>query len=389
MKQLLTIVGFFLLTQTALGQTVQRIRKVVQIMPEQTFYLNGGMRATFGGKSRTFYKIDLPKNTVEWYYTFSTSEGQTPSPSSLNLVPQLTRLVDPSGMTALAASAVMTPTGSNTCDIYLMNRQNADAFLEKVDNLGGKYYYTLSGSRENYRSGTVQVKDATYGTYFLGFKNPSASTGITVAFEVAAVVEEAVVNNDVWAKETKDRFYNTFYQNLKSQKVDDAIAKEIADCLVTKVAAQTNPAAYDAMAQNERDALFNSIYAGCTEQYKEQKTPEQEKATNYGNLGWRSYENGDIDKCIEYSKKALALDNTLGFVKANLGLCYLIKGDETTATDYYIDALSDIKKMKVASQIKTYLQATIDDINVAVKKYPAMKNGSDVKALFQGELQGH
>jgi hypothetical protein len=45
--------------------------------------------------------------------------------------------------------------------------------------------------------------------------------------------------------------------------------------------------------------------------------------------------------------------------------------------------------MKLASQIKKYLQATIDDITEATKKYPSMKSGSDVKALLQAELKNY
>lgn len=385
MYKLFIALGFFILTPNVFGQIVQKIRKVVQVMPEQTFYLNGGMRATFGGKSRTYYKIDLPKNTVEWYYTFSTSEGQTSNSAALNLVPQLTRLIDPTGITAIAASAIMTPSGSNVCDIYLMDRQNADVFNKRVNNLGGNFYYTISGSRENYRSGTVQIKDATYGTYYLGFRNPSPNKGITVAFEVAAIVEEITVNKGVWATDIKERLYNNFYQNFKIN-VDEATAKDIANCLVSKISAQQTPEEYMNMTQGEREAFFKPIISVCTEKYQKSKGLEQDKAINYGNLGWHSYENGDIDKCIEYSKKAIALDNTLGWVKSNLGLCYLIKGDESIATDFYIEALSDIKNMKMMSQVKKYLQGTIDDINNAAKKYPSIRGANDIKALFQGEL---
>ena len=30
----------------------------------------------------------------------------------------------------------------------------------------------------------------------------------------------------------------------------------------------------------------------------------------FGNLGWKSYENGDLDKAIEYREKALTFYNT-------------------------------------------------------------------------------
>lgn len=194
MKQTLVALFALIITQTVYGQSIQKIRKIVQVMPQQTFFLNGGMRATFGGKSRVYYQIDLPKNTVEWYYIFSTSDEQSPNTKSLNLVPQLASLVDPSGGAGIILSAIMCPTGSKSCDIYLMNRDNASAFMNKVDNSGGKFYYSISGSRQNYRNGTIQIRDAIYGTYYLGFKNPSVSTGIAVTFEVAALVEEIVIN---------------------------------------------------------------------------------------------------------------------------------------------------------------------------------------------------
>lgn len=83
-----------------------------------------------------YYKIDLPVNTVEWYYILTTSAGETESKATLNLVPQLTRLFDPTGMSALAASAIMVSTGSNTCAVFLMDRQNADAFYRRLITLG-------------------------------------------------------------------------------------------------------------------------------------------------------------------------------------------------------------------------------------------------------------
>ncbi len=380
---MLLIFGFI---HSSSGQTTQIVRKVVQVMPEQTFYLNGGMRAAFGGKSRTYYKVDLPKNTVEWYYTFSTLESQNSGVHSLKLASQLTRLVDPTGMTAIAVSAIMSPTGSSSCDIYLMDRQNADAFVNKVDNNGGTYTYTISGSRQNYRNGVVQVKDATFGTYYLGFKNPSSSTGIDISFEVAAIVEEIEADNNVWAKESREKLFNLFYQQLKTKNFDDAVSKDVAGCMISNIVAQKTPAGYDNLSQNEKEVLLESQYAKCMGKYKEVKSPEQEKGEHYGSMGWTAFENGDVDKCIEYSKKALSFYNPLGWVKANLGLCYLIKKDEGTATDYYIDALGDIKKSKISSQVKHYLQETINDINNALKKFPSMKSGNEIKSLFQGEL---
>lgn len=57
------------------------------------------MGSGFGGKSRTSIKIDLPPNTMEWYYSFTTTEVENGT-ANLNLAMQLSRmLVDPSGQT--------------------------------------------------------------------------------------------------------------------------------------------------------------------------------------------------------------------------------------------------------------------------------------------------
>ncbi|MEY4834772.1 MAG: hypothetical protein RI980_887 [Bacteroidota bacterium] len=189
MKQIFTILFFAILTVSVNGQTVQKERKVVQVMTPQTFYLNGGAKATFGGKSRIWFNIPLPKNTVEWYYSFTTTKNQN-STSTIGLLSQLTRLYDPTGMTAIATNAILTPSGAGVCDIYLMDRINNDKFMEKVDNWGGSYSYKVNGSRENFKNGTVQIKDLLFGNWCLGFKNPSATEGISITFEVVAIVEE-------------------------------------------------------------------------------------------------------------------------------------------------------------------------------------------------------
>ena len=189
MKQILTLLIASSFALIVNGQIVQKEQKVVKVMSPQTFYLNGGTRATFGGKSRTWFNISLPPNTVEWYYSFSTSKNENSS-ISIELISQLTKLVDPTGLTAVATTSILTPTGAGVCDIYLMDRRNADAFMKKVDNSGGTYYYQVSGSRQNYKNGTVQIKDITTGNWCLGFKNPSATQGISITFEVAAIIEK-------------------------------------------------------------------------------------------------------------------------------------------------------------------------------------------------------
>jgi len=309
MIRYITPVLLFLITIINVNaQTVIRERGTVMVLKEETFYLNGGNVATFGtGKSRVWYDIKLPPNTIEWYYTFTTAKGKDPVPS-INLFAQLTRLVDPSGTTAIAAKAIMTPTGAEVCDIYLMDRPNCDKFMEKADNWGGKYSYWVDGSRLNMMHGTVYVKDHVTGNLCLGFKNPSATQGITVKLEVVAIVEE------------------------------------------TKI---------------------------------KQLTESETKAKMFAELGWKAYEKGEYDKCLELSKKALQLDPQLGWVNNNIGLVYLIKKDYMSAIDSYGSAIAFFNKDKLNS--KQWFTEALKDINNLVSKHGLLEGAQDIKDMLTAE----
>jgi tetratricopeptide (TPR) repeat protein len=306
MRPLIIISVLLLLALKTNGQTTQRERKAVQVMTPQTFYLNGGTRATFGGKSRTWFNIQLPPNTVEWYYSFSTSKNEN-STTSIGLLSQLANLIDPSGLTSIATSSIFTPTGAGVCDIYLMDRKNADAFMEKVDNFGGSYSYFVTGSRENFKDGTIQINDIKSGILCLGFKNPSASEGIFITFEVVAIVEE------------------------------------------TKLV---------------------------------QKSEREQKAETFGTLGWRAYEKGEYDKCIELSKKALEFNPDMGWVHNNIGLVLLIKGDYISAIDSYSNAILLFKK---TDRPKYYFNEAIKDLNNLIGKHGQVEGVTDILEMLKTE----
>lgn len=387
MKVTLLLLTFFVGLNTQ-AQTTTKKRKVVSVLTQQDFYLNGGTVGVFGGKSRTTFAVALPQNTVEWYYVLTTAEGQSTS-ASLNLVPQLTKLLAPTGlgMAGILASSILTPKGSNSCDVYLLDKKGSEAFESKADKYGSGFSRYTDYTRENFRNGTVQIKDLLQGTFYLGIRNPSLNTGINIKLEVAAIVEETIIDNSIWTVPTKERFSNLFYNNLIQKKISNEIAREVSNCMVAKMTTNKTPETYDQMTRSEKESYFETLMTECSDKYKIKRTPEQEKAITYGNLGWTAYEEGDIEKCIIYSKKALTLDNSLGYVKANLGLCYLLKNDEPTATDYYIDALAEFKKDSRTK--KNSIEAIIKDIDDALKKNSSIKGASTIKSLLQYELKSN
>lgn len=114
-----------------------------------------------------------------------------------------------------------------------------------------------------------------------------------------------------------------------------------------------------------------------------EKTVEQKKGLTYSDLGNTAYENGDTAKAFIYFKKAIELDSTLTAIYPRLGLLFLIRGDEMTATDYYVTAISYFKNDITLA--KFGLQVSIMELNNALKKYPTLKNYKNILDLLQSE----
>jgi hypothetical protein len=170
------------------AQTSKQDYMVVPIISQQSFYLKGGSRAMGRSSSRQVLPINLPANTVEWYYTVTTRSrrGQF---SNSNLTGQLVKLVDPvSGIATKASVSVLGGTG--VCDVYLMtNPHEVNRYVNKLPAVS----FLMNDSREHYVSGAVPVKDFLDGSCFLVIRNPSSSRGVNVNIEVTAIVLSSAV----------------------------------------------------------------------------------------------------------------------------------------------------------------------------------------------------
>lgn len=302
-KHSITTILFLLIIQLGFSQEYEIIRETKQIVDSRDIYLNGGTRAQFGGKSRTYIKFDLPKNTIQWYYSFTTTKGKSGT-GNLNLAVQLTGMMaDPSGITSSAMSQIKVPEGVATADIYLIDRNNLQPFLSKT-----QYKHYPEGMVQNTKQAIVEVDDIKNGSWYLGIINPSSMNGINLNIEIVAITE---------------------------------VKKLIS------------------------------------------KSETQQKAELYGGLGWKQFENGDYEKCIEYCDKANA-EYELGWVLANKGLALLMTNKESNAMETYINAITLIKKQ---SQSNYVFKELVKDIINAKKIKPELKGANEIKDLLQMQIR--
>ncbi|HEY2349184.1 MAG TPA: hypothetical protein VGH64_09220 [Puia sp.] len=192
MKKTLFLLTILCKVSISSAQTTKPVYKVIPVITSHSFYLKGGSRALTGNSSRQVLPIELPPNTVEWYYTVTTTSSRKQSLNS-NLTGQLDKFLVPGfGISSTALSAIEVPAGTGLCDVYIMTNPNE---VIKYVNKKPAVSFLMNDSRQNYTSGVIQVKDFLYGSCFLVLRNPSASLGLNVTVEVTAIVSTTAGNS--------------------------------------------------------------------------------------------------------------------------------------------------------------------------------------------------
>lgn len=209
---------FLSILNLGFAQEYETVKETKQLVENRDLYINGGARAQFGGKSRTYIKVDLPPNTIQWYYSFSTSKGKSGT-KNLNLGIQLAGiLTDPSGITSNVLSAIDVPEGEATADVYLINRENLNSFLQKIE-----FRHFPEGMAENTKQAVVKIDDIKSGTWYLGIKNPSSLNGINLSIEVVAITEKSVEKEKAKNQEKAELYGSLGLTKFKNKEYEKCI----------------------------------------------------------------------------------------------------------------------------------------------------------------------
>lgn len=370
-----------------LGQGYSQQHEWQTVIQQRTIYLNGGARASMGGKSRVAIPIQLPQGTISWYYSFSTSPGESGT-ENLNLLLQLSALtVEPSGITGAAVKNIRIPQGSQSIDVYLLDQQNVSAFTNKVDNNGGTFRYYPDGSTLNTRQAVVQPSPIVTPLY-LGLKNPSMMDGIAVTLEVVALVKKEVYE-DKWTSESIDVLYKNCIQNFRLQSKE---TEQICNCYRTKAVAKYTPSKYASSSEAELNQFHEELVNECAKStanqqflIKENKVKDLLELVQGQNvikdyveleksfltlisLGFNSYEVycslGFYQLCLKkFDEAKQSLTRGLGkkpdnlFLLGNLGNYYLLTNQYNQALEIYKAHLNE-----KLTDSKTFKDAISEDI---------------------------
>ncbi len=106
------------------------------------------------------------------------------------------------------------------------------------------------------------------------------------------------------------------------------------------------------------------------------------KAIPIGNKGWKKYEAGEYEKCIELSDKANAI-YPVGLFFANKGLSQLMLGRNEEAKASYKSAIEHMRKQS-KTKARSDFKAVIADIDNAKEKKSSIKS-EEIRALLKKE----
>lgn len=388
MKQFIILVLLFVYGISS-AQSTRNVHKVVTLHEEHNFYLNSKMR--LGGKTRNSIKIDLPKNTIQWYYVFTTTLNETETNNTkknIKLTTQLAKLLTNvavnSNIIDLSSSAafqVIKPTGASVIDVYLTDHNGYNHFHEK-DILGMWTYSNpgsyKEGSRENARDGIVSINDLKRGTAYLCFKNPSPLEGILVTLEVSAIVlEEEYV--DVWTNESKEDLSTLCMQDFYNK---DAAARQVCNCFVDKITGAYTPSSFhkktkDQKGQYAKESINNCFdetgnsgiknvsnrlrelneeitglihikdYENLILKYEEVLSLGVENDDIYNSLGWFCILTKKFDQAKGYLTKGLSKNPSNLYLQGNLAHYFLLTDNYHNAEEIYLRYKKEKMQKKV------------------------------------------
>ncbi len=283
----------------------------------------------------------------------------------------------------LAILAFRPPSTGHKCDFFVFpDRQNFNEFTKsgvalanysdnwKAYNEPLKKYQTESF---NIIIEVSKLSDKNY--LYLGFRNNAQNQSIKVALDAIAFIGNG------WDIELKNNLYKDYYDNFIKSGLTKEEATKVTDCILARLQQKTRTEINN-MPDYLKKEFFNTATSDCINELKTQ-VDNEDKAKDYGSLGWKAYEKKDFENCLKYSKQAIELDNSLIWVHFNIALVYLVTG-KPEATDKYINT---IQMSKYNTKNQFYLKSALKDIEDYEKKYGVLKNASDIKYLLKSKIE--
>ncbi len=269
------LIIFSILTINNNGYAQEGNLKTVTVLKSQKRYLSG--IGGLNGVSKLVIPINLPENTVSWYYAFSALDDKSESQKT-DLIFNLGSIILKAytgnwvGVIPGILKTISPPPGTQTCDVYhFPNYAEAEKFERTA--IFKEYSYVVPSTQKGLSSGYGEITQSPYlkGTQYLGLANPTLAKGVLVSIEVVALVWEEVKING-WSRAQRENFFNylksSFLLSEAGNLMDNEQLNIFCQCFVSKMIDQYQPESFRSMTNYEIKQKLEGLGKSCIDEIK-------------------------------------------------------------------------------------------------------------------------
>ncbi len=200
----------------------------------------------------------------------------------LNLLSQLSKLIDRTGTTRNVINFLTVPPGTDYCNVYLLpGRQDALNFDKEFSLKFPRH--DMAGSRQNFSHGSVDIASNEYlaGYQYLGFQNPSSVYEVNVSIEIVAIVNQEITDNKGFATTSKDRMFGECLKLLNyGVLTEDSHKMEICSCLTEDLTKKYTQYELREMPNYKATQIIGENIKMCAERIDDTKKYPEAKAAD-------------------------------------------------------------------------------------------------------------
>lgn len=214
------------------------VQTPVQIIPKTTYVLNSRTNALVGGKSAVAIEIELPENTLYWYYSvsfFDSDLGAENAEKQTDLIQKLQQILYRKDTIGNQEHLKMNIPGNISGNTYLLSDSASIDIL--LSNLRmGKPRYSNAYSRLLKNDNVVKINATKYskGKQYLAITNPATLDKIYASLEVVAIVAEEKPSENGWKTSDLESIRAQFLENIIAcgdTTIQPVAYKNIVNCL--------------------------------------------------------------------------------------------------------------------------------------------------------------
>lgn len=199
MKHLCWIFCCLLLTPLS----AQQFRHEIQcIVPATVIHLESSGSALLGGKSVEVIELDLPVNTLYWYYRaahFTSEDAAKKALSTQDLSHKLEIILEQSDTLPVTLPYLNLPKGNTSGTIYLLSdSSDVKTVMERWRISRPSYIQNASSIAQNNAFKKIASPQQSKGKQYIAISNPSTLSQCFTLLEVVAVVKQEKLLKNQW-----------------------------------------------------------------------------------------------------------------------------------------------------------------------------------------------